>query len=150
MSAKLIAGNGEIIFEFESEAFMRAMLLKLVSQSKYGEDLRAELTLNPSVNALARAILIHAEKVGARDYKNANGYYPSPPEGVTWYPRPKWMHAVDRLIFDQAPNLRWWTLSRSEKEEIVERAFFPHRLSEEAIADSIDPIDFWVRKYRKD
>ena len=149
MAPKLVDNQGNIIFEFESDADMCNKLLRLISQAKYGDYLRKEYTLNPEINSLARAILKHAKTIGVRGFEDADGYYPSPPEGVSWYPKSAWCHAVDRLIFDSAPDLNWWNLSREEKQEIVQRAFYPHKLSTEAIDDTVDDIDYLIERYRK-
>jgi hypothetical protein len=148
MTAKIIDADGKTIFEFDSESAMRAMLLRLVSQAKFGEFLKPEFTLNENVNALARAILIHAAEAGHTTISTHDGFYPGPPQG--WTSRPTWLHEVVRLIFDNAPQYKWWTLDHKAKAEIVKLACFPHRPSQEAIEDSVGSVDFWVENYRKD
>ena len=150
MPARLVDDDGETLFEFDNDALACALLLRLIGQAKHGEDLRPEITLNAHINGLARAVIGFAERCGVRGYAGANGHYPSPPAGVTWSPPPSWAHEVTKLLFDQAPALQWWSLDDARKREIVAEAFYPHRLSEETLADYTETIDFRVQRYRTD
>lgn len=151
MPAKLTSESGAVIFEFENDKLMCALVEALICQAKFGEDLRATITLNPHFDALAAAVQDYRRRLHADTLAGRAGVSADMPEGVAnWQPTPSWAQRVLTLIFEEAPALKWWTLKACEKSKILENAFFPHRLPGEVLEEFIESIDYRVSRYRAD
>lgn len=148
MPTKIIDDAGETIFEFDNDGFFCAVMLGLIGQAKHGDALRPEITMNAKINALARAIIDYGARRGVAGYRGADGHFPRPPRDPSW--PPAWAFPVEQLIFAEAPSLTWWRLSAEEKRARVAEAFYPHKLSDEALTDHVESIDFRIARYRAD
>lgn len=143
---KLVAEDGSIIFEFESDAQMRSLLFQTISQAKHGRELRLRFLTNEALNALADAIREHGLAAGDRSFA------PMPKaieDQVEWKPSPEVGATILREIFDNAPDLNWWELGETEKLDLVEKAFLPYRLGPEDLKDNVDTIDHWIARFRR-
>lgn len=150
MTAKLIDSGGETVFDFDSDAQMRVLLLALLSQAKHGDALRPEITLNPKVDALIEALVHFAERTNAPGFKGADGHFPQPPADVSWSPPPPWARRVLDLLFAEAPALGWWKKTAEEQRALIAQALYPHRLSAETLEEMRDDLDHRIGRYRTD
>mgnify|MGYP001814109958 CR=1 FL=1 len=142
---QLLAADGTVIFEFDDDKAMRAVLRNTIWQARHGREMRLHFLLNDTLADLLAAIEAHGRAAGDR------GFQPMPKSVEKQIVR-KPPHDIDAAIsqelFRAAPDLGWLRMSHAQKEALVNKAFFPYRLDEEGLLDTIEAIDHWIARYR--
>lgn len=142
---QLVAADGTVVFEFEDDTAMRALLRNTVWQAMHGREMRLHFLLNDTLTALIEAVEAHGRAAKDRSFQ------PMPEaveKQIVHKPPHEIATAIQRELFQAAPDLGWWQMDHSEKAAIVGKAFFPYRLDDEGLLDAVETIDHWIARYR--
>ena len=145
MKPRLLAADGSVVFEFDDDKAMRAVMRNTIRQARHGREMRLHFLLNDTLAALLDAIEAHGRAAGDRSFQPmpagiARHVVHTPPHEIAT--------AISQELFQAAPDLGWNRLSQPEKEALVHQAFLPYRLDEAELRDTIEMIDHWIARYR--
>lgn len=142
---QLVAADGTVVFELENDKAMRALLRNTIWQAKHGREMRLYFLLNDTLTALIEAIEAHGRAANDRSFQPMPA---SVEQQIVHKPSHEVATAIMQELFQAAPDLKWSQMQRAEKEALVDKAFFPYRLDEEGLLDSVETIDHWISRYR--
>ena len=142
---QLVAADGTVVFEFDDDKAMRAVLRNTIWQAMHGREMRLYFLLNDTLTAMIEAIEAHGRAANDRSFQ------PMPAaveQQIVHKPSHEVATAIMRELFHAAPDLKWSQMQRAEKEALIGKAFFPYRLDEEGLLDNVETIDHWIARYR--
>ncbi len=142
---KLIDADGAVIFEFDDDKAMRAVLRNTIWQAKHGREMRLYFLVNETLTALLEAIEAHGRVADDRSFEPMPSHVE---QQIVHEPSHAVANAIMQELFQAAPDFTWWRMTRPEKEALIDKAFFPYRLDAEGLLDTVETIDHWVARYR--